>query len=107
MDPNYSEIGSRIPEQREYLGLSREAFAEKIGVTPKFCSDIELGLKGMSLPTLCKISKVLHLSTDFLLFGEKPGETADQISLMLSQCSSKRRAYAEQILKIFLISDEE
>ena len=54
-----------------------------------------------------KISKVLHLSTDFLLFGEKPGETADQISLMLSQCSSKRRAYAEQILKIFLISDEE
>ena len=84
MDPNYSEIGSRIREQREYLGLSREAFAEKIGVTPKFCSDIELGLKGMSLPTLCKISKVLHLSTDFLLFGEKPGETADQISLMLS-----------------------
>ena len=62
MDPNYSEIGSRIREQREYLGLSREAFAEKIGVTPKFCSDIELGLKGMSLPTLCKISKVLHLS---------------------------------------------
>lgn len=54
MDPNYSEIGSRIREQREYLGLSREAFAEKIGVTPKFCSDIELGLKGMSLPTLCK-----------------------------------------------------
>lgn len=106
MDPNYSEIGSRIREQREYLGLSREAFAEKIGVTSKFCSDIELGLKGMSLPTLCKISKVLHLSID-LLFGEKPGETADQISLMLSQCSSKRRAYAEQILKIFLISDEE
>ena len=106
MDTNYSEIGSRIREQLEYLGLSREAFAEKIGVTPKFCSDIELGLKGMSLPTLCKISKVLHLSID-LLFGEKPGETADQISLMLSQCSSKRRAYAEQILKIFLISDEE
>lgn len=24
MDPNYSEIGSRIREQREYLGLSRE-----------------------------------------------------------------------------------
>lgn len=107
MDPNYSEIGSRIREQREYLGLSREAFAEKIGVTPKFCSDIELGLKGMSLPTLCKISKVLHLSTDFLLFGEKPGEQRIKFPWMLSQCSSKRRAYAEQILKIFLISDEE
>ena len=87
-------------------GFPVKRLQRKIGVTPKFCSDIELGLKGMSLPTLCKISKVLHLSTD-LLFGEKPGETADQISLMLSQCSSKRRGYAEQILKIFLISDEE
>ena len=107
MNPTYSVIGSRIREQRGYLVHSRDAFAAKIGLPLTFCSTIELGLKGMSLPTLCKISKVLHLSTDFVLFGEKPGETADQISLMLSQCSSKRRAYAEQILKIFLISDEE
>ena len=104
---DWVSIGGRIRKQREFLGLTREQFAEKLDITPKFCSDIELGLKGMSLPTLCKISKVLHLSTDFLFFGEKAGETADQISLMLSQCSSKRRAYAEQILKIFLISDEE
>ncbi len=29
MDPNYSEIGSRIREQREYLGLSVKRLQRK------------------------------------------------------------------------------
>ncbi|MDD3192670.1 MAG: helix-turn-helix transcriptional regulator [Oscillospiraceae bacterium] len=106
MEPNYAEIGARIRAQREFLGLSRETFAEQIGITPKFCSDIELGLKGMSLPTLCRISRSIHLSTDFLLFGEEPGEASGSIALMLSQCSDRRRKYAEEILKIFLLAEE-
>ena len=36
-------IGGRIRKQREYLGLTREQFAEKLDITPKFCADIELG----------------------------------------------------------------
>ena len=62
-------IGSRIRKQREYLGYTREQFAELLEVTPKFCSDIELGVKGMSVPTLCKISSTLRLTTDYILFG--------------------------------------
>ena len=53
---DWTAIGSRIRKQREYLGYTREQFAELLEVTPKFCSDIELGVKGMSVPTLCKIS---------------------------------------------------
>ena len=68
---NWKEIGGRIRQQRESIGLSREQFAEKIDITPKFCSDIELGIKGMSVSTLCKIAKTLHLSTDYILFGSE------------------------------------
>ena len=64
-------IGARIRSQREYLGYTREQLAEYLGVTPKFCSDIELGAKGMSVPTLCKISKILRLKTDYILFGKR------------------------------------
>lgn len=39
-------IGGRIRKQREYLGLTREQFAEKLDITPKFCADIELGSQG-------------------------------------------------------------
>ena len=76
-------IGKRIRKQREYLGFTREVFAEKLDVTPKFCSDIELGLKGMSVTTLCKISDILGLTTDYILFGAPSDGEDDSISQMI------------------------
>ena len=38
-------IGGRIRKQREYLGLTREQFAENWILPPSF-ADIELGTKG-------------------------------------------------------------
>ena len=40
---DWRAIGKRIRQQREFMGLTREQFAEQIDVTPKFCSDIEAG----------------------------------------------------------------
>ena len=68
---DWSSIGGRIRRQREFLGYTREQFAELLDVTPKFCADIELGVKGMSVQTLCRISQILRLSTDFILFGKE------------------------------------
>ena len=101
---NWVEIGSRIRTQREYLGYTREQFAELLEVTPKFCSDIELGIKGMSVPTLCKIARVLRLSTDFILFGTLEQNQSNPLNLLLQSCSSTEREYAEQILKTFLMA---
>ena len=66
---NWGEIGARIRSQREAFGYTRETFAEMLDVTPKFCADIELGKKDMSVPTLRRIASVLKLSTDYILFG--------------------------------------
>ena len=101
---NWVEIGSRIRTQREYLGYTREQFAELLEVTPKFCSDIELGVKGMSVPTLCKIANVLRLSTDFNLFGTFEKNPANPLDLLLRSCSSTELEYAEQLLKTFLMA---
>ena len=94
-------IGARIRKQREYIGLTREQLAEKIEVTPKFCSDIELGVKGMSVPTLCRLSLILGLSTDYILFGEIEKSTSHQIEQMLAQCSAAEYDHAEKLLKVF------
>lgn len=98
---DWGAIGSRIRKQREYMGLSREQLAEMIDVTPKFCSDIELGVKGMSVPTLCRISQTLRLSTDYILFGQVDCSNPKQIELMLEQCSVAEYEYAEELLKVF------
>ena len=97
-------IGTRIRSQREYLGYTREQLAEYLGVTPKFCSDIELGAKGMSVPTLCKISKILRLKTDYILFGKREVKFSEPLSLLLESCTDTERIYAEQLLKTFLIA---
>ena len=97
-------IGTRIRAQREYLGYTREQFAEQLGVTPKFCSDIELGAKGMSVPTLCNISQILRLKTEYILFGKTEEQFSTPLTLLLQSCTDTERTYAEQLLKTFLMA---
>ena len=104
---DWESIGKRIRSQREYLGFTREVLAEKIGVTPKFCSDIELGVKGMSVTTLCRLSKTLSLSVNYILFGadEKAGDTP--VIRMLRQCPEDKVVYLEEMIKAFLLALED
>ena len=98
---DWINIGGRIRRQREFLGYTREDLAEKIDVTTKFCSDIELGLKGMSVPTLCRISAVLGISVDYILFGEAK-ETAESPAVeMIRKCPAEKLVYLENIVKEF------
>ena len=101
---DWCNIGNRIRKQREFLGFTREVFAEKIEVTPKFCSDIELGVKGMSVPTLCKISKVLNISPDYILFGATDDKSDSPVINMIRQCPADKQKYLEDIIKTFLMA---
>jgi len=106
MSLNMKEIGSRIRKQREFLGLTREQLAEMIDVTPKFCSDIELGVKGMSLNTLDVLSGMLKLSVDFILYGNATDENPDSVKMifeMLDSCHSSKKKYAIEIMKNFIM----
>lgn len=67
---NISQIGLRLRKQRELMKMTRENLADKLNITVKFLSDIELGQKGMSIQTLANFSKVLDLTVDYILFGE-------------------------------------
>ena len=100
---DWGSIGGRIRKQREYLGLTREQFAEKLDITPKFCSDIELGLKGMSVPTLCKIAETLSLSTDYILYGQSreagQSDRLQAIVPMLESLTPAQLPYVEAVLK--------
>ncbi len=104
---DWLEIGKRIRKQRERLGYTRESLAEKIDVTPKFCSDIELGVKGMSVATLCRIATVLNLSADYILFGtQDDNEEVSRLTSMLSRCPQEKLQYLEDIIKAFLSAAE-
>ncbi|MBR3023769.1 MAG: helix-turn-helix transcriptional regulator [Oscillospiraceae bacterium] len=101
---NYKEIGSRIRTQRELYGLTREKLAEKLDVSPKFCSDIELGIKGVSLKTLANLSDILDMNVDYLLFGEEQGANNELSTLaaLYQKCPVKHRSNLISVVKMFV-----
>ena len=103
---NWNEIGKRIRKQREYLGYTREVFAEKLDITPKFCSDIELGVKGMSVNTLCRIAEELNLSCDYILYGDVPDGSDPQTLALIKECPSDKAPYLRDIIKAFVMSTD-
>ena len=63
---NYKEIGSRIRTQGEKLGLSRENFAELLGLSPYYVGQLERGETENEHRYMANVSKVLNISTDYL-----------------------------------------
>lgn len=100
---NPVDIGERVKNQRELLGMTREDLAERLDITPRFCYDLELGLKGMSLATLSKLSVALDISSDYLLFGESLEDCglASSMSLIKS-CPADKRKYLNAIISSYL-----
>lgn len=100
-------IGERIKKQRLLKGYSRETLAEMVGITPRFCYDLELGLKSMSLQTLERLSSALNISTDYLLFGSctENKEYYSAVRLLLT-CPVSKLSHLEQIISHFLQSLE-
>ncbi len=66
---NFKEIGMRIRREREKLGLSREKFAEIVGLSTYYIGQIERGDRNMSIDTLFRISESLNISIDYILKG--------------------------------------
>lgn len=83
------EVGRRIRERREYLGYTREQFAEIIGISVQFLADNETGRKGMSYETLQKVCGALCLSADYLLFGKQAQNDTEGLYELLRDMDSK------------------
>ena len=112
-------VGQKIREERERFKLSREEFAEIIGLSDYYVGQLERGERQMSLGVLVKIAGCLHLSLDFLIFGEKNNlayyahdnqgdylasdpDTLKEIQLLLNKCSSHELLLIEKLLKTLL-----
>lgn len=76
-----NEMGQRILQRRQELGLTQEELAEKGNMTPQFVSYAELGKRAMRPENVIKMAAALEVSTDYLLTGE----ITDKDTLLLSK----------------------
>lgn len=101
---NNRAIGERIRDKREKLRLTREEFAEILGLSPFYIGQLERGERQMSLDTLVKISDCLHVSTDYLIYGKSPKNNIEKnrIYTLLNRCSKNELSLIEKIIRLIL-----
>jgi len=73
---DYNEIGKRIKKVRRQKGMTQCKLAELADLSNPYLSQVETGVKKASLESLAKISRILDVSLDALVFGSD--ETTDQ-----------------------------
>ena len=62
-----AEIGRRLADKRERLGLSQQYVADKTKLTPQQVSLYERGMSDPPLSTIMRITRVLQMSPTSLL----------------------------------------
>lgn len=102
------EIGQRLRQRRQELGLTREKMSELADIGTGYYGQLEVGTSQMSIDTLIKLSRSMHLSMEYILFGEgeKPGDPSAMIDL-LRHCTPRELKLAEEVLKLFLMKQPE
>lgn len=63
-------IGKRISQIRRSHGLSQEALAEKLGISPKHVSHTECGTSSLSLKNLIEFCNLFGCSLDYIILGK-------------------------------------
>lgn len=68
------EIGERVRELREERGLTQAELGELLDLTQSNISAIERGDRGVTIHQAVRVARMLRVSVDELLTGNKPSE---------------------------------
>lgn len=88
-DTLLKEMGERIYRRRKSLKLTQEELAEKLGVSTQMISNLELGKKAVRPENLAKLSVVLNVSSDYVLFGRDKSSPAESLFEQLLTLSAE------------------
>lgn len=98
------EIGQRLRKRRQELGLTRDKMSELADIGSGYYGQLEVGTSQMSVDTLIKLARSMHLPMEYILFGDgyEPGDPSAVVDL-LQRCTSRELELAEEMLKLFLM----
>jgi len=94
-------FGERLRSRRTTMGFTQEYVSNEAGISLRYYQMIERGEKNVSLDTLIRLSKTLHLSTDYLLFGDLSCTLENPMNTILSNLSPQHREDALKILQLY------
>lgn len=93
------EIGRRIANRRNQLGLTQSQAAERAGLTQQFFASVETGAKNIRAESIIKVSKALNVSADFLLTGIVTDFERHELMRMLEPLDADQFSEIEDIIR--------
>lgn len=100
-----NDLGKRISARRKELGLTQEQVAEKMNVSVQMISNLELGRKAIRPENLAKISSILKISTDYLLFGHPSDGEITEMASKIQSLPAEQQSAINRIVELFLESN--
>ena len=95
-------MGERIYLRRKSMGYTQEVLAEKMDVSVQMISGLELGKKAIRPENLVKLSKILEVSTDYILTGEESRFTASIETRKIASLDSDDIELIDKIIELCL-----
>jgi transcriptional regulator with XRE-family HTH domain len=72
-----TDIGARVRVLRDERGLTQAKLAAALGLTQSNVSAMERGDRGLTIHQAVKLARILHVTVDQLLTGERSGPAAN------------------------------
>lgn len=91
-------IGKRIQGRRKQLGYTQEQLAEMMNVSVQMISNLERGNKAIRIDNLVNLSRILQISTDYILTGKCACEDLDTLRTKITDLSEKDRKMIEMLV---------
>lgn len=98
------DIGKRIAQRRNQLGLTQEQAAEKSVLSPQFFSCVESGIKNIRAENIIRVSQTMDVSTDYILLGKSNGLDHNYLVELLEPLNEVQLKCMEEIIKNYLIA---
>ena len=92
-------IGNRIQNHRKQQGYTQEQLAEMMNVSIQMVSNLERGNKAIRIDNLINLSRILNVSTDYILTGRATADDNEALASRIAQLSPKDRKMIEVLIE--------
>ena len=97
-----NSIGKRIQKLRKQRDYTQEDLAEMMNVSIQMISNLERGMKAIRIDNLINLSRILDVSTDYILMGKETIEDFTTLTAHISKLSPKDQKTISLLVEYFL-----
>ena len=101
------EVGKRIRQIREDMGMTKEKFAKLLGISGQYLGVVEHGKSYLSIEKLKILCELTNLSADYILFGKDHNVISNTQKALSELSENQIAAGCEALQKLALLIKSE